>query len=146
MGQGRRSVPRGLCAHEHEDDGVDIRRERRSHDRVKDKKLERKDEQLAHAAMRAADEVLAASMHVPGQSPGAAKAHVGGGGTHVTVWIAMESDRERREVDEWLWSRGVAVRAALARALNRKRTPTVTLRWLGRGLSAEEQGGMSHEN
>lgn len=146
MGQGRKSVPRGLCAHEHEDDGVDLRRERRSHDRVKDKKLERKDEQLAHAAMRAADEVLAASIHLPGKAPSAVEAHVGGGGAHVTVWVAMESDRDRRELDEWLRLRGAAVRAALARALNRKRTPTVTLRWLGRGLSAEEQGGTNHEN
>lgn len=146
MGQGRGNVPRDLCAHEHEDDGVDIRRERRSHDRVKEKKLERKDEQLAHAAMRAADEVLTASVQTPGGSPNVMEAHVSGHGAHVTVWVAMESDRERHEVDQWLRSRATAVRAALAHALNRKRTPTVTLWWLGRGLSAEEEGGMNHEN
>lgn len=129
MGEGRKNGPRDLCAHLHEDDGIDPRHERRGHDRVKDIKLQRKDEQLAKFAFRAAEHVLTARTDAPDFGASVLDAEVKGSGSHVLVRVCFQSSVDRRIAEQWLAAIAPQVRTELAWRLNRKRTPSVRLQW-----------------
>lgn len=129
MGKGRRSGPRDLCAQLHEDDGIDPRHECRGHDRMKDIKLQRKEEQLAKFAFLAAERVLAERTEAATPGASVLDAEVKGSGSHVLVRVCFPAGVDRRMAERWLASQAGAVRAEMAWRLNRKRTPSVRLRW-----------------
>jgi len=129
MGEGRKNGPRDLCAHLHEDDGIDPRHERRGHDRVKDIKLQRKDEQLAKFAFLAAERVLMERIDSGELGASVLDAEVKGSGSHVLVRVCFQSSVDRRLAEQWLAAITPQVRTELAWRLNRKRTPSVRLQW-----------------
>lgn len=143
MDKGRKHGSRDLCAQLHEDDGIDPRHERRGHDRVCDIKLQRKDEQLAKFALRAAEHVLTARTDAPDVGASVLDAEVKGSGSHVLVRVCFKSNVDRRVAEQWLAALAPQVRTELAWRLNRKRTPSVRLQW---ALAPDESTRTEHKD
>lgn len=145
MDEDRKDGPRDVCAHVYDDDGIDLRRERRRHDRVKDVKLLRKDEQLAKVAMQAVERVLAEQGGHGGVMTRVVDAEVRGGGSHVLVRVAGSLEVDQAIAERWLASLAPSVRAELAWRLNRRRTPSVALQWCGEALDVNKESTDDNE-
>lgn len=145
MGKGRKWRQRGRRAHAGWSDesgpGIDHDGDEQTYDGFDMNQMQEhresrrgnyKDEQLAKIVFRSAGAALDVSLPTRdgGYVPCALMdVLVRPGGTHVDVLIAADERRvDRTRMPEWLAGREGAIRAELARALNRKKTPGVTLR------------------
>lgn len=117
---------RDLCAHVHEDDGRDARRQDRKTGGAPHAGAHR-DGQLLKIARRAIEQEVCANAGGIGWRAEVLEIEVGAG-PHVRAWVGVACPRPHADdAQAWLSARAGAVRAALARSLARKRTPTVTL-------------------
>jgi hypothetical protein len=106
---------------------------------------QRKDAQLAKLASLAASSELS---HIPGLTLlGVA---VRAGGTHIDIAVRFDPQLNRTHMQDVLDTRARAIRHALARRLNRKRTPTVALTTCGTNhnspMSFDQPGDLPHES
>lgn len=142
MGFNRNSRLRDLCAHTEEDDGLDPRYDDKD-TASRTKNFARKDEQLAKAARRFIEQHLSAGGFATPELR-LVDVEVRGGGTHIHARIASPiSIANRSQLETELAALSKRVRASLAHAFNRKKTPTVTLRLCDWMPTPDHQGHRS---
>ncbi len=109
---------RDLCAQAEDGDGLDPRREQRAHDRANESKFAKKDAQLGKLATRVVQQTLSRLSESPAQ---VLDVEVAAGGTQITVVVAGGEPIDIGGVTR-------LARAELARLLNRKKTPGLSIR------------------
>lgn len=121
---------RDLCAHVHDDDGVEAWREDGRHQ--SSGRPAHKDAQMAKAAVRAVEQEVCGSQLGIDWAARVMDVQVSAG-AHLRVWVGVACPRQQVEqARQWLAARAPAVRTTLARTVSRKRVPTVGLvmEWL----------------
>ena len=131
MARRRNNDGRDHCARLEEDDGLDPRldelRERAEARRDRMERPSYRDAQLAKVAARIIERDLCSMVPAIACGLGVVHVEVIGAGSHLRVRVAASNARDPDRLVRWLATVTSVLRASLARALARKRVPTLTL-------------------
>lgn len=129
MKKHRKGSVRDGCAHAAEGDGTNPKLDRDDDDRGP---RHWKDRQLEHHARRAIESTLRSCAQAIEWGVRVVSVETGKGGSTLRVCVVWDENATRDEIQAWLAARQGSARAALARAMNRKRVPAVVLVAIGR--------------
>ena len=142
MKEHRKRGVRDSCAHTAEGDGANPKFDRDHEDR---RERHWKHRQLAHHAARAIEAELMSRPRAIDLGLRVAAVEVVSGGSTLRVDVVWDAQVPLDEVKGWLAVQQGPARAALARALNRKRVPVVVLIAVGRIEPDSLAQGDDHE-